>query len=140
MSQAHSHAGGHAPKSDLPGSPHSANEDGMNILKIVVVGVVSLVIFAVSAVVAGVILSADEDAMRAQGIAPIPDDIAKKEEIGIIDYVPFDSDNRLERWHAETDKSLSGYGWVDRKKGIIHIPINEAMKQVIREAGGGGGK
>ena len=115
-----------------------ANEDGMNIAKIVVVGVVSLVIFAVSAVAAGLILSADETELNAKGLAPLPADIQHKEEIGIIDYVPFDNDHRLEHWRAKQDATLNSYGWVDRSKGIIHIPIDLAIKDVIDHAGGGG--
>jgi hypothetical protein len=26
------------------------------------------------------------------------------------------------------EKILNGYGWVDRDKGLVHIPIDEAMK------------
>lgn len=111
----------------------------MNITKIVVVGVVSLVIFAISAVIAGMILSADETELNAKGLAPLPADIRQKEEIGIIDYVPFDTDHRLEHWHAKQAAALTSYGWVDRSKGIIHIPIDQAMKDVIDQASGAGG-
>ena len=62
--------------------------------------------------------------------------LAKKEEVGIVDYVPFDADDRLEHWQQEKAKALNSYGWVDKKKGLIHIPIDEAMKDVIRQAGG----
>jgi hypothetical protein len=119
------------------GGPGTPNEDGMNIAKIVVVGVVSLVIFAISAVVAGLIVSGD--AKQVQGSGPslpvVPADIARKEEIGIIDYVPFDNDTRLYRWKAERQHELTTYGWVDRSKGIIHIPIERAMKEMVEKAG-----
>ena len=124
-------AGGHAIS--------AVNEDGMNIAKIVVVGVVSLVIFAVSAVAAGLILSGDEAELNAQGLAPLPADIRHKEEVGIIDYVPFDGDHRLADWRAKQDATLTSYGWVDRNKGIIHIPIDVAIKDVIDQAGSGAG-
>lgn len=130
----------HASGPSAPGSqtgPGTANEDGMNIVKIVMVGVVSLVIFAVSAVVAGLIVSADEAALQVKGIAPLPADIAKKEEIGIIDYTPFDSDNRLDAWKAAKQKELTTYGWVDKAKGVVRIPIDQAMKDVIEKAGKG---
>jgi hypothetical protein len=32
---------------------------------------------------------------------------------------------------SEQAKALHGYGWVDRSKGVIHIPIDEAMKDVV---------
>jgi hypothetical protein len=116
------------------------NEDGVNISKMVIVGVASLVVFALSAVVAWWVLVHDEGELRARGVAPMVRGLATKEEIGIIDYVPFDGDHRLERWRAEKDKALRSYGWVDRKKGVVHIPIDEAMKEVVRQAGGGAGK
>ena len=111
----------------------------MNIAKIVVVGVVSLAIFAVSAVIAGLILNADEAELNAKGLAPMPADIRQKEEVGIIDYVQFDNDHRLEHWKAKQEATLTSYGWVDRSKGTIHIPIDLAMKDVIEQASGAGG-
>jgi hypothetical protein len=135
MSNVHSPS----PSSGSAPGPASANEDGMNIAKIVIVGVVSLIIFGVSAVIAGVILNSDEAALNAKGLAPLPADIRHKEEIGIIDYVQFDNDNRLDNWRAKQEATLTSYGWVDRSKNLIHIPIDQAIKDVIEQAGGGGG-
>jgi len=28
---------------------------------------------------------------------------------------------------------LTGYGWVDREHGIVHVPINRAMDAVVRD-------
>lgn len=35
----------------------------------------------------------------------------------------------LRRFEARVEKRLDGYGWVDRKRGIVRIPIQEAMKR-----------
>ena len=70
----------------------------------------------------------------AQGVAPQLRGLNKTEEIGMVDYVPFDADQRLEHWTRDKAKKLNGYGWADRKKGLIHIPIDEAMKEVVRQA------
>jgi hypothetical protein len=32
---------------------------------------------------------------------------------------------------AAEDKTLNGYGWVDRNNGIVHIPIDQAMKLTL---------
>jgi hypothetical protein len=32
---------------------------------------------------------------------------------------------------AREDRDLTAYYWVDRDKGIVHIPIEEAMKQIV---------
>lgn len=38
----------------------------------------------------------------------------------------------LRDFRAEEDARLRSYGWVDRAHGIVHIPIDEAMKRVAR--------
>lgn len=35
----------------------------------------------------------------------------------------------LERFRAEVERRLNGYGWVDRQQGIVHIPIEQAIEQ-----------
>lgn len=37
----------------------------------------------------------------------------------------------LARLRAREEELLNTYYWVDRDKGIVHIPITEAMKQVV---------
>jgi hypothetical protein len=38
----------------------------------------------------------------------------------------------LQRFRAEEEKRLNTYGWIDKQKGIVRIPINEAMKKLAR--------
>jgi hypothetical protein len=135
-----SHPSSHATMTD---ETAGNDDDGVNLKLMVLVGVVSLLVFAASAVIAWWILREDNATYRARGVAAEMRGLAKTEEIGIIDYVPFDADHRLEKWQQQKARQLNGYGWADRKKGFIHIPIEEAMKDVIRQAGGtpaGGGK
>jgi len=42
----------------------------------------------------------------------------------------------LETYLAEQRARLDGYAWVDRGRGIAHIPIERAMALYAREAGG----
>lgn len=123
----------HSPPHAHPAPPTTGAEDDVNIKKIVAVGAISLVVFGLSAVAAHIILRRDEDELQRRGVAPLVRGLAKKDEIGIIDAVPFDADGRLDRWRSEKAKALQSYGWVDRKKGIIHIPVEEAIKEVIRQ-------
>jgi len=44
--------------------------------------------------------------------------------------VPFATDTRLHRWRAEHNAKLNGYGWIDREKGIVHVPIERAMDAI----------
>jgi hypothetical protein len=38
----------------------------------------------------------------------------------------------LQRFRAEEEKWLNTYGWIDKRKGIVRIPIDEAMKKLAR--------
>jgi hypothetical protein len=43
-----------------------------------------------------------------------------------------DPQNEMKRLRAEEEKWLNSYHWVDRQKGIVGIPIEEAMKKLAR--------
>ena len=37
------------------------------------------------------------------------------------------------RFRADEEKRLNSYYWIDQKKGIVHIPIEQAMKEIAEE-------
>ena len=37
----------------------------------------------------------------------------------------------LEQFRADEEKRLNSYYWIDKQKGTVHIPIDEAMKKVV---------
>jgi hypothetical protein len=122
-----------------PGNPHSHNDDPhapgasdeIAFGKVIAVGVVSLAIFAVSTVWAAYILSHEtKKNQEATGATHRPARVVE-EEIGIVDQVPFATDTRLHRWRAEHTRRLNGYGWVDRDKGVAHVPIEQAIEAVV---------
>ena len=39
----------------------------------------------------------------------------------------------LKDLRAAEDKRLHEYGWVDKNTGIVHIPIDEAMKHIVEK-------
>jgi hypothetical protein len=41
-----------------------------------------------------------------------------------------DSQADLKKLRAAEDKQLNSYYWIDKKKGVVHIPIEEAMKKL----------
>ena len=43
----------------------------------------------------------------------------------------------LANFRAAEDKRLNTYYWVDKAKGIVHIPIEQAMKRVAKQGIGG---
>ena len=117
------------------GSPHPDLEgDGIDIKKILIIGAGSLSLFAISCVIAYFMLRHAKNEYDAQGRPPEPAMIGK-DEIGIVDQPEFDKDSRLQEWKAAKQHRLNSYGWVDRKKDLIHIPIDKAIDQVVSEAG-----
>ena len=44
---------------------------------------------------------------------------------------------KIDEQHAREQQVLSSYGWVDRQKGIVHIPIDQAMDIMVRDAQSG---
>jgi hypothetical protein len=125
MSTAHSHS------AKVPGGGGPDNLHDMNLGKIVIVGIVSLAIFAGGILWAYVIWSGHTaEVQAATGVALEPSQIGKA-EIGIVDQVPFSIDHRIEKWRADHKKALSSYGWVDRSKGLARIPIEQAMERVV---------
>ena len=122
----HSHAkseGAHA------GHGH-VGSDEMNLKKIMIIGVLSLVVFAAGIVWAYFIMQGKVAEIRRNGAPRAATEIGKP-EIGIVDQVLFSTDNRLDVWKAEHTKRLEGVGWIDKAKGIAHIPIDQAMARVV---------
>ncbi len=37
----------------------------------------------------------------------------------------------LQRFRAEEQKRLESYYWIDRQHGVVHIPIEQAMKKLV---------
>jgi hypothetical protein len=120
---------GHDKSHNDHGHGHGA-EDEIAYGKVIGVGVVSLAVFALSIFWAAKILSREtEKVEQATGVTHRPPRV-EQEEIGIVDQVPFAIDRRLHRWKAEHAARLNGYGWIDRSKGIAHVPIDQAMEAV----------
>lgn len=121
----------HSPHShDDPHAQGHKSEDEIAYGKVIAVGVASLAIFALSTVWAAALLSHESKKNEeTTGVAQRPPRVVE-EEIGIVDQVPFSVDTRLSRWKTEHAARLNGYGWVDRSKGIAHVPIERAMEAV----------
>jgi len=124
MSQSHSHTpNAHA------GHGHGGSGE-MNLKKIIFVGVLALVVFAAGIVWAYFIMVGQVNEIRRNGPARVATEIGKP-EIGIVDQILFSADNRLDVWKAERKQRLEGLGWIDKGRGIVHIPIDQAMAKVV---------
>ena len=104
--------------------------DEIDYFKVIGIGVASLAIFAAATWWAAIILKRETGRVQEDwGETTTPTEIGKA-EIGIVDQVPFTTDRRLDVWRKEQADHLGSYGWVDRTRGIAHIPIEEAMEKV----------
>jgi len=117
-------------------TPPPENADRIDFPKVIAVGVVSLVVFAISSWWAYTILRGERRQLAVRGEAAQPTEIGKP-EIGIVDQVPFEGDHRLETWKKAQHDRLHGYGWIDRKRNLIHVPIEQAMTEIAAGASPG---
>jgi len=109
------------------------SEDNIDFRKVIAVGVVSLVIFALATWWAIVILHSERSQLKGRSEGR-PGTQLGKTEIGIVDQVPFSKDKRLEVWKIERAEWLASYNWVDRARGTVTMPIERAMDAVVAGA------
>ncbi len=115
------------------GAGQGGSSDTVDYGKVIGVGVGSLALFAVSiwwasTIWQGRMHDVEVKAGRARAID------THRTEIGIVDQVPFAADNRLHVWRAARAYELTHYGWVDKAKGVVRIPIETALEQVAAGA------
>jgi hypothetical protein len=114
----------HAP--DSTAHPRAEN-DHVNSRAVVLVGVGALVIFTGAALAASAYLrlkSGEHPAL------PLPAEIGDS-KIGLVEQQPFNGRLRGARDHDVRRARLAGFGWVDEKAGLVHIPVERAMELVL---------
>ena len=118
---------------DQHSSGGEGEQDTINFKKVIAVGVVSLIVFALASWWAITILHSERAALGPRVEWKMPTELGNN-EIGIVDQVPFEGDQRLQKWKTERAEWLSQYGWVDRARGVVHIPIERAMDEIVAGA------
>lgn len=96
------------------------------------VGIGALIVFAIAIYIVLRMLHAREKALQPLGPDPMPLQIGQS-EVGIVDQVPYDVSRALESYRNDRMKRLETWGWVDRKAGTVHMPIDRAMDLVVQE-------
>ena len=119
--EAHEH--GHPP----------AEEDTLPAGKIYLVGVVALVVFLAGSIAAVLALRAVRQEVNPDGPAALPA-MAGQAKIGMVEQRLFENANMGPVWRKAAHDRLQRFGWVDKEKGIVHIPIDRAMDMVERGA------
>ncbi|MEY2668608.1 MAG: hypothetical protein RJA59_1246 [Pseudomonadota bacterium] len=117
----HSHHSGTRAEPDRIGTP-----------RILAVGAASLIFFAVAS---WFTIRYGYDRTRAEmlpdGPAAQPAEIGKN-KIGIVEQRLFSLAVEPTEWRKNQVERLQSWGWVDRKAGVIHVPIDQAMARVAR--------
>jgi hypothetical protein len=114
------------------GTPLAAEpeDERLPIPMIVAVAIVSTVVFAIGILWAVQIMGGvKSDNAREFGPRARPAEVGKP-EIGMVDQTLFRREKRAAQLKEEKLQQLSNPGWVDRKNGIVRIPIDQAMKAV----------
>lgn len=113
--------------------PHAPSPERERIpwLVLAAVALAAMGAFAVGGLWAAYILERRTGGIDNPVGGPLPPQLGEVES-GIVDLKLFEESDRAERMRAEQRELLSGYGWVDRQRGIIRIPITEAMALVAQ--------
>lgn len=126
--------------SDMNSNEHNAQpeqeKESLPYGKVVLVGVFAVALFTVSFIWVIRIQSGIERESMPQGRAAIPSQIGLL-EINIINQAQFAQDHRAADRQSESRKTLSTYGWVNRGKNVIHIPVSNAMETYLKTQGAG---
>jgi hypothetical protein len=110
--------------------PHGARseEDRISTGPVVAVGVGALVIFFLASFVTVSFLRIREGDRPP---LPVPPEIGSS-KIGLVEQQLFELATRGERDRAARLERLGSYGWVDRRAGVVHLPIDRAMQLVAK--------
>ena len=128
-----SHEPSHATEHMAP--PPLQAEEAISWFRVIGTGVAALIVFAIATWVAFGFMRAREKALQPLGPDPVPVQLAARPqvEINIVEQVPFDVTRVAQAYRKERMERLSSWGWMDRKAGTIHMPIDRAMELVTQE-------
>jgi hypothetical protein len=114
-------------------------EDTPNVRAIFLIGIIGIVITVVSVYISwGYQLQVEHQIDAAPVPTEVPGTFQAQGNPGILERAEF-PDRKGERPDFEAQQlkrnqeaQLSTYGWVDRPRGLIRVPIHEAMDQVVK--------
>jgi hypothetical protein len=95
------------------------------------VAILFLLVFAVATLWSVAIMNKGRD-LDAQEVIPSPREVGKP-EIGMVNQRLFELQLDGKQQRDEQLRWLNSYGWVDRDKQVIHIPIERAMELMSAE-------
>lgn len=113
-----------------PDPPAHQVEDELPMRKLLVITAVTLAIFGLGILWSWRILVSGMRADVPEGPAPIPPALGRFEQ-GIVFQIPFDQTVSARREAEAGARQLERYGWIDRDRGVIHLPIGVAMDRIL---------
>jgi hypothetical protein len=116
---------------EAPTPPPDADE--LPTLKVAVSGVVALVIFGASVVVMFLLMERWRTGPEPQHY-PQPA-AAGQAQLNLLDQEPYGLVDPARETAGARDR-LRTYGWVDRRRGLIHVPVERAMDAVVSQEAG----
>ena len=135
--------GGRAAASGSPaarGHGHGARseDDRVPSIPILAVGIGALVVFFLASYATIAFLRVKEGD---RPLLPVPPEIGQS-KIGLVEQQLFETTNRGKKDQEARRSRLGSYGWIDRKNGIVRMPIDRAMElsaEGVRPRAGGPG-
>jgi hypothetical protein len=112
--------------------PPAQAEEIINWFAVIGTGLAAIIVFSIATFVVWRYLEMREKVLQPAGPAVIPAKLGQA-EIGIVDQVPFDVTRAVQVYRNERIERLSSWGWMDRKQGTIHMPIDKAMDLVVQQ-------
>jgi hypothetical protein len=112
--------------------PEAQAEEAIHWSKVLGVGIGALIAFTIAVWITARFMQTRERMLQPNGPDPVPRQIGEG-EIGIVDQVPFDVARAAAQYRRERLERLGSWGWVDRKRGIVHMPVEKAMDAVVAE-------
>lgn len=114
--------------------PPVQEPEGVRVKRMLVIGGVGLAIFIAATVGQWLLIR-----LWQKHPAPAPPEVGQV-EIGMVNQQPFALDTRASRlWRAQRTQ-LGSYGWTDPAARRIHVPVDEALRQLLTEEGAEGGR
>ena len=125
-----SHEPSHATEHMSP--PEAQAAEGIAWLPVIGTGVGATIIFTIAVLIVLGMLHARRRHLQPLGPDPVPVQIGQT-EIGIVDQQPFDVSRAVQQYRDDREQRLESWGWIDRKAGTVHMPIDRAMELVVKE-------
>ncbi|MBI5070894.1 MAG: hypothetical protein HZB56_21950 [Deltaproteobacteria bacterium] len=107
-----------------------AEVDRIQSWTVVAVGVASLLLFFVAAAITVTYMRREELVLNPAH--PMLPSEAGKRKIGIVEQQLFENADRARTLQAQKQAQLGSYGWIDRQKGLVHVPVDQAVDRLLQ--------